>query len=226
MAKTESITIEVPVGMSKSLNPINPETELIRNALLLYPHILNQTISHGRAAEILGIRKSELIDIYDKLGFSYLDSTIEELDSELETFRQLRHGDSEMPILLSFYNEGNIRMAVTDEEILLSWKKFFSEGTNWKDLGEDITHEQFQRITDKQHLSKARTMPMHYLKASGKGFFIDADGYAIALRKDLEPMMGSEAMKKHMKDIIEYRTMEYYRRRYKNGCALEKGDDR
>lgn len=120
-----------------------------------------------------------------------------------------------MPILLSFYNEGNIRMAVTDEEILLSWKKFFSEGTNWKDLGEDITHEQFQRITDKQHLSKARTMPVHYLKASGKGFFIDADGYAIALRKDLEPMMGSEAMKKHMKDIIEYRTMEYYRRRYR-----------
>lgn len=93
MAKTESVTIEVPVGMSKYLNPTNPETELIRNALLLYPHILNQTISHGRAAEILGIRKSELIDIYDKLGYSYLDRTIDELDSELETFRQLRHGD-------------------------------------------------------------------------------------------------------------------------------------
>ncbi len=25
----------------------------------------------------------------------------------------------------------------------------------------------------------------------------------------------SEALKKHMKDIIEYRTMEYYRRRYR-----------
>ena len=55
----------------------------------------NQTISHGRAAEILGIRKSEWIDIYDELGYSYLDRTIDELDSELDTFRQLRHGDSE-----------------------------------------------------------------------------------------------------------------------------------
>ena len=43
MAKTESITIKVPIGMSKYLNQMNSETELIRNALLLYPHILNQS---------------------------------------------------------------------------------------------------------------------------------------------------------------------------------------
>ncbi len=90
MIATESVTIQVPVGMSKYLKSMNSETELTRNALLLYPYILNQTISHGGAAEILGIRKSELIDIYDKLGYSYLDMTMEELDSELETFRQLK----------------------------------------------------------------------------------------------------------------------------------------
>lgn len=88
MVTTESVTIKVPVGMSKYLNAVNSEAELTRNALLLYPHILNQTISHGGAAEILGIRKSELIDIYDKLGYSYLDMTMDELDLELETFRQ------------------------------------------------------------------------------------------------------------------------------------------
>ena len=76
--------------MSKYLNCTNPETELTRNALLLYPYILNQTISHGGAAEILGIKKAELIDIYDKSGYSYLDMTMDELDLELETFRQLK----------------------------------------------------------------------------------------------------------------------------------------
>ena len=65
MVTTESITIRVPAGMKKYLADTNTETELTRNALLLYPYIANQTISHGRAAEILGIRKSELIDIYD-----------------------------------------------------------------------------------------------------------------------------------------------------------------
>lgn len=90
MVTTESVTIRVPVGMSKYLKTMDSETDLIRNALLLYPYILNRTISHGGAAEILGFRKSELIDIYDKLGYSYLDMTMDELDLELETFRQLK----------------------------------------------------------------------------------------------------------------------------------------
>ena len=90
MVTTESVTIKVPVGMSKYLVTMNPETELTRNALLLYPYIRNQTISHGRAAQILGIRKSELIDLYDKLGYSYFDMTMDDLDDELNTFRELK----------------------------------------------------------------------------------------------------------------------------------------
>ena len=94
MVTTESVTIKVPVGMSKYLLTMNPETELTRNAMVLYPYILNQTISHGRAAEILGIKKSELIDLYDKLGYSYFDMTLDELDEELETFRQLKREEN------------------------------------------------------------------------------------------------------------------------------------
>ena len=90
MVTTENVTINVPVGMSQYLVNVNPETEIIRNALLLYPYILNQTISHGRAAEILGMRKSELIDLYDNLGYSYFDMTMDELDDDLETFRRFK----------------------------------------------------------------------------------------------------------------------------------------
>ena len=90
MVTTESVTINVPTEMAKYLITMNPEAELTRNALLLYPYILNQTISHGRAAEILGIRKSELIDLYDTLGYSYFDMTMDDLDDELNTFRQLK----------------------------------------------------------------------------------------------------------------------------------------
>ena len=64
--------------------------DVYKRQLLLYPYILNQTISHGRAAEILGIRKSELIDLYDKLGYSYFDMTMDDLDDELNTFRELK----------------------------------------------------------------------------------------------------------------------------------------
>ena len=70
-------------------------------------------------------------------------------------------------------------------------------------------------MTDKQHLAKAKTMPIKFLKASGKGFFIDKEGYALAIREDLREVVKNDAFCEHMKDILEYRTMDYYRRRYK-----------
>ena len=76
--------------MRKYLEELSPELELRRNALLLYPYILNQSISHGRAAEILGIGKSELLDIYDKLGYSYLDLIQDELEEDIDTYLQLK----------------------------------------------------------------------------------------------------------------------------------------
>ena len=125
-----------------------------------------------------------------------------------------------MPILYSFYNDGDIRLAVKDEDVLAAWKKFFDNGTNWKDLSADASYADYRVMTDKQHLSKVKSMPIKFLKASGKGFFIEKDGYAIAIRDDLDEIIRNEAFRKHMKDILEYRTMDYYRRRYKEKVQL------
>lgn len=119
-----------------------------------------------------------------------------------------------MPILYSFYNHGSIRLEVTDEEMLESWKEFFDTGTNWKDFASGISYEEYKNMSDRKHLNKAKTMPVKFLKQSGKGFFVDKDGCALALRSDLKDCIKNEALRQHMKDILAYRTMEYYRRRY------------
>ena len=50
--------------------------------------------------KFLGIRKSELIDLYDKLGYSYFDMTLDDLDEELNTFRMLKkEGDCGMIVV-------------------------------------------------------------------------------------------------------------------------------
>ena len=38
------------------------------------------------------LRKNDLIDIYDKMGFSYLDQTMDDQDTELEAYRQTERG--------------------------------------------------------------------------------------------------------------------------------------
>ncbi len=119
-----------------------------------------------------------------------------------------------IPILYSFYNNGNVRLEVTETQVLACWKEFFDKNRNWRDFSDDITYEEYKGMTDKQHLAKAKTMPIKFLKASGKGFFIDKAGYILAIREELKNVIKSDSFCSHMKDILEYRTMDYYRRRY------------
>ena len=119
-----------------------------------------------------------------------------------------------MPVLMAFYNKGQMRMAVTEEQLLASWKEFFGNGTNWKDLDRGITYEQYKAIPDRDHVKKILQMPVHFLQESGKGFFVQKEGYALALREELESVIRDPAFVGHVKDVIEYRTMDYYQRRY------------
>ena len=82
-----TIQLEIPEDMKPYVNNYN---KLRQNAILLYPYILDKTISHGRAVEILGISKLDLIDLYANLGFPYFDLTMNELDKDLETFHSLK----------------------------------------------------------------------------------------------------------------------------------------
>lgn len=124
-----------------------------------------------------------------------------------------------MPVLMAFYNHGNICMTVTEEQLLTSWKEFFSIGTNWKDLEAGITYEKYQAISDKEHMKKILQMPVHFLQESGKGFFVKQDGAALALREDLHDVISSSVFAEQMKDVIEYRAMDYYQRRYREKAA-------
>jgi hypothetical protein len=83
----EKIEVRVPEAARQYV--LDDTTELMRNALLIYPSIANETISYGRAAELLGIKKIELIELYSSIGISYIDMTDEEFDDEIFTVKKL-----------------------------------------------------------------------------------------------------------------------------------------
>ena len=120
-----------------------------------------------------------------------------------------------MPVLMAFYNHGNILMEVSEAQLLSSWKEFFSTGTNWKDLDKNMTIQKYNDISDKEHLKKIISMPVHFLLESGKGFFVKKDGAAIGIREELRPLIDNPVMVCQMKDVIDYRAMDYYQRRYR-----------
>ena len=120
-----------------------------------------------------------------------------------------------MPVLMAFYNHGSVLMEVSEEQLLASWKDFFSIGTNWKDLDKNLTYKDYTDISDKAHLKKILQMPVHFLLESGKGFFVERDDAVLGLREELRSVINHPVFVEQMKDVIDYRTMDYYQRRYR-----------
>lgn len=88
MALTE-LKIKVPEQMVSYIVSDNKQNEIERNAMIMYPYVKNGVISHGRAAEIIGMKKWDLITLYDKLGFPYL-SSVSDYEEDLNTVKELK----------------------------------------------------------------------------------------------------------------------------------------
>lgn len=119
-----------------------------------------------------------------------------------------------MPVSQAIYNDSDIRMEVTNEEIVDCWKAFFDANENWRDFDSDMTYEKYRNITDKAHLKKIMQMPVNFLIKSGDGFFCEKEGYVIALNDGLKDVVKTEAFAEQMRDVVEYRVLDYYQRRY------------
>lgn len=85
---------KVEINVPEEIVPytvLEDKEELItRNAMLVYPYIKRGVISHGKAAEMLGINKIDLITLYGKLELPYYDETEEEFEEDLLVLKKLR----------------------------------------------------------------------------------------------------------------------------------------
>lgn len=84
------VEIDIPAGMVPFVMIIDEEIQLKQNAMLLYPYIRDNTISHGKAAEILGIHKLDLLTLYSQMGLAYIQESEEELEEDLRAIRKVR----------------------------------------------------------------------------------------------------------------------------------------
>ena len=81
-----TLAFEVPKEMESFVEANGCRSELLRNALILLPYIQDLTISHGRAAELLGISKETLINLYGDMDIPYLDGSIQSVHEEMAVY--------------------------------------------------------------------------------------------------------------------------------------------
>ncbi len=153
--------------------------------------------------------------------FRLYNSQAKELIELLETTSMSRI--YKMPVLEAFVSDFEIASSRSDQEILPGWKDFFGRNENWKDLPKVKSFSQYEAIKDKAHLTNIRSNPMHFLAKSSKGLFLLEDkGHRLRLNPELEPFLKDLDLIHQWKDIIRYRALNYYRRRYLDAtCKLE-----
>ena len=119
-----------------------------------------------------------------------------------------------MPILKAFYNDGDIKMEITDEDVYESFKEFYNYKSNGIDMIRHKKTKNYESWGKKEYVSLAKSNPIHFLKKSSGEFFIDKEGYALALTDELKDFINLNSFKNHFKDIIEYKTISYYKDRF------------
>ncbi len=163
----------------------------------IFKHYMTFLYDHQRLGKELG-------NTYENISREFLN--LLEMTSMSKVYK--------MPVLLAFYNNGRVRMELTENMLLESWKAFFSSGLNWKDLGVK-TYQEYLNISDAEHLRNIKNNPVKFLIKSGKGFFVEKQGALIALREELRAFIRDPFFVEQVEDIIRYRTMDYYQRRYR-----------
>ena len=84
------VQMDIPEAMTPFAVLEDEQGRTIRNAMMLYPFVQRGEISHGYAAEILGMPKIDLIELYGTLGLPYFNQSEDDLMEDLNTLKNLR----------------------------------------------------------------------------------------------------------------------------------------
>lgn len=125
-----------------------------------------------------------------------------------------------IPILEAFYNNGDMKMDINQDDVYKSMKKFYNRGLNGQDLMEHETSKNYKNWRQEDYIRKAKEMPINFLKRSSNEFFQTKEGYLLSLTDSLKQYVNDKEFVKHVGDAIAYRTIDYYRRRYKGSLMI------
>lgn len=87
----ENVTyqVQVPASLSR-LGATQKEIQRRLNEWLVLSYFTEAKISSGKAARLLGITRSDFLDLLRERGISYLNFTKEELEEEIQAAKTIK----------------------------------------------------------------------------------------------------------------------------------------
>ncbi len=186
--------------------------------LEMYTYMNKEMINNALTKKDLNIFRDflghlDLIGEIDEDEKALLGTVAHEFLKEIEKTAMTRL--YKMPILLGFYNNGEIKMEIDDYDIARNFRSYYSNHANALDLLDQESTKDFMEWDLKKYVSLARRNPMKFLAESAPQFFSQKEG-KFCLSNELAPYIKNPAFVRHFKDIIDYKTRRFVRERLEN----------
>ncbi|MGL5411362.1 DEAD/DEAH box helicase family protein [Cetobacterium sp.] len=121
-----------------------------------------------------------------------------------------------MPLLMGFYNNGNFKLEINEDEIYQTMKSFYSNSINKQDLLSSKGTKNIDSWEKQDYLKKAREMPMKFLLNSGKDYFYsDEEKTTFGIKEEFKSYKENKLYQEHFIDAVKMRVIEYYKNRKK-----------
>lgn len=117
-----------------------------------------------------------------------------------------------MPILLAFYNKGDFKLRINEDDIYKSMKEFYENPSNGQDLLASKSTKNYKNWDKSKYIKKAKEMPLKALMNTGSEFF-KMDGEEFVLTDKLKDFINNESLKANVLDAINMRVIEFYKNR-------------
>jgi superfamily II DNA or RNA helicase/HKD family nuclease len=143
---------------------------------------------------------------------SWIGTIVEDFLKEIEKTSMTK--SYKIPVLKTFINNGIIKSSVTIEEVGKSFMSYYKNNkTHQKDLN-NKKHENWKEWGLNKFSKEALRNPIKYLSRT-RFFNYDEINKVFSLNSELANYLSSSILKQHLEDILKYREIDYFRRRYK-----------
>lgn len=120
-----------------------------------------------------------------------------------------------MPILLAFYNHGNLKFNLSEDDVYESFRVFYEKGSNYIDLTQHKSSKNYKSWGKTGFINLAKHNPEKaFLSTAAEFFYLNNEFYC--LNEKLEEFKNNVSFIKQFKDVIDYRTRKYYKERLGN----------
>ena len=116
-----------------------------------------------------------------------------------------------IPLLWAFYNNGNIKLKIDEDEIYNSFKKFYSNKENAKDLQGQKNTQGYENWGKKEYVKLAKDNPIKYLADKTSQYFYKEDD-KFCLSENLQQYIHQNEFIEAFKDAILSIGYRYFKR--------------